>query len=355
MTTGREPLTYEQAGVSLQAADAVVDRLRRAVASTRTPRVLGSLGGFAGLVSAGGYRDPVLVAGTDGVGTKLMLQREAGRLRDSGIDLVAMCVNDVLTCGAEPVLFLDYIAVGRLDPERVAEVVEGVADGCRQAGCALLGGETAELPDMYGPDDLDLAGFALGIVERDGIVDGARVAAGDALIGLAASGVHANGFTLVRRLLERAGVTPADAPGDLLAPTRIYAQAAAALRAACDVRAMAHITGGGLPGNLPRVLPEGPRRARRRAPLAGAGGLRVAGGPGRRARRDAPRLQRRPRLRGGRARRAMSRGARGLRGRRLRGVARRRGRPGHGRRLPGALAPCGSACWSRARARTWGR
>ena len=255
--SAREPLTYSQAGVSLQAADAVVGRLRRAVASTRTPRVIGDLGGFAGLVSAGGYRDPVLVAGTDGVGTKLMLQREAGRLRDSGIDLVAMCVNDVLTCGADPVLFLDYIAVGRLDPERVADVVEGVADGCCQAGCALLGGETAELPDMYGSDDLDLAGFALGIVERDGLLDSARVAVGDAVIGLAASGVHSNGFTLVRRLLERAGAAPGDAPGDLLAPTRIYAQAAAVLRAACDVRAMAHITGGGLPGNLPRALPEG--------------------------------------------------------------------------------------------------
>ena len=255
--SAREPLTYAQAGVSLQAADAVVARLRRAVASTRTPRVLGDLGGFAGLVSAGGYRDPVLVAGTDGVGTKLMLQREAGRLRDAGIDLVAMCVNDVLTCGADPVLFLDYIAVGRLDPERVADVVEGVADGCRQAGCALLGGETAELPDMYGSDDLDLAGFALGIVERDAVIDVTRVGAGDAVIGLASSGVHSNGFTLVRRLLERAGALPADAPGDLLAPTRIYAQAAGALRAACDVRAMAHITGGGLPGNLPRALPEG--------------------------------------------------------------------------------------------------
>ena len=257
MSGGREPLSYAQAGVSLQAADAIVDRVRSAVASTRTPRVLGDLGGFAGLVSASGYRDPVLVAGTDGVGTKLMLQREARRLRDSGVDLVAMCVNDVLTCGADPVLFLDYIAVGRLDPERVADVVEGVADGCRQAGCALLGGETAELPDMYGADDIDLAGFALGIVERDGVVDIARVAAGDAVIGLAASGVHSNGFTLVRRLLERAGATPDDAPGDLLAPTRIYARACAALRAACDVRAMAHITGGGLPGNLPRVLPQG--------------------------------------------------------------------------------------------------
>jgi phosphoribosylformylglycinamidine cyclo-ligase len=255
--SAREPLSYSQAGVSLQAADAVVERLRRAVASTRTPRVLGDLGGFAGLVSAGGYRDPVLVAGTDGVGTKLLLQREAGRLRDSGIDLVAMCVNDVLTCGADPALFLDYIAVGRLDAERVADVVEGVADGCREAGCALLGGETAELPDMYGADDIDLAGFALGIVERDAIIDIARVVSGDALIGLAASGVHANGFTLVRRLLERAGLGPDDAPGDLLAPTRIYARAASAMRAACEVRAMAHITGGGLPGNLPRVLPEG--------------------------------------------------------------------------------------------------
>jgi phosphoribosylformylglycinamidine cyclo-ligase len=255
--SGREPLSYAQAGVSLQAADAVVARLHRAVASTRTPRVLGDLGGFAGLVSAGGYRDPVLVAGTDGVGTKLLLQREAGRLRDAGIDLVAMCVNDVLTSGAEAVLFLDYIAVGRLDAERVAEIVEGVAEGCREAGCALLGGETAELPGMYGADDLDLAGFALGIVERDGIVDTARVAAGDAVIGLAASGVHANGFTLVRRLLERAGLGADDAPGDLLAPTRIYARAAAALLAACEVRAMAHITGGGLPGNLARALPEG--------------------------------------------------------------------------------------------------
>ena len=254
---GAEPLTYAQAGVSLDAADAVVDRLRRAVASTRTPRVLGDLGGFAGLVSAGGYRDPVLVAGTDGVGTKLLLQRSENRLRDAGIDLVGMCVNDVLTTGAEPVLFLDYVAVGRLDPERVAELVEGVADACRQAGCALLGGETAELPDMYGADDLDLAGFALGVVERDGMVDPGRVQAGDAVVGLASTGVHSNGFTLVRRLLERAGLGPGDAPGDLLAPTRIYARAAAALRGAADVRAMAHVTGGGLPGNLPRVLPDG--------------------------------------------------------------------------------------------------
>jgi len=251
--TPPEPLTYAQAGVSLQAADAVVDRVRRAVASTRTPRVLGDLGGFAGLVSAGGYRDPVLVAGTDGVGTKLMLQRATGRLRDSGVDLVAMCVNDVITCGAEPALFLDYIAVGKLDPDRVADLVEGVADGCRQAGCALLGGETAELPDMYGADDLDLAGFALGIVERDAIVDVARVTAGDAVIGLAASGVHANGFTLVRRLL---GSDEFD-PDLLLPPTLCYLHDVRDLRARADVHALAHITGGGIPGNLARVLPPG--------------------------------------------------------------------------------------------------
>ena len=205
--------------------------MRRAVASTRTPRVLGDLGGFAGLVSAGGYRDPVLVAGTDGVGTKLLLQREAGRLRDSGIDLVGMCVNDVLTCGAEPALFLDYIAVGRLDPERVADVVEGVADGCREAGCALLGGETAELPDMYGADDLDLAGFALGIVERDAHHRRlARVAAGDAVIGLAASG------RALQRLHARApaaGARRARARRRARRPARAHAHLRARGRARC--------------------------------------------------------------------------------------------------------------------------
>ncbi len=257
MTGKARALTYGDAGVSLEAADAVVDRLRSAVASTRTPRVLGGLGGFAGLLSAGGLRDPVIVTGTDGVGTKLLLQRATGRFHDAGIDLVAMCVNDVLCCGAEPAAFLDYIAVGRLDPDRVAQLVEGVADGCRQAGCALLGGETAELPDMYAADDFDLAGFALGIVERAEIVDGARVQVGDAILAIPSSGPHANGFTLVRRLLERAGIAAHDAPAALLAPTRIYAAEVAALRAACDVRAIAHITGGGLPGNLPRALPEG--------------------------------------------------------------------------------------------------
>jgi phosphoribosylformylglycinamidine cyclo-ligase len=251
------PLTYAEAGVSLEAADAVVDRLRAAVESTRTPLVLGSLGGFAGLVSAAKFSDPVLAAGTDTVGSKALLQRQTGRLHELGIDLVAMSVNDVITCGAEPVLFLDCVSVGRLDPDRIAQLVEGVADGCRQAGCALLGGETAEMPDLYGPDDFDVAGFSVGVAERRRLVGGARVEAGDAVVGLASSGVHANGFTLVRRLLERAEIDPNDAPAGLLAPTAIYASVVRELMIVVDVRAMAHITGGGLPGNLPRVLPKG--------------------------------------------------------------------------------------------------
>jgi phosphoribosylformylglycinamidine cyclo-ligase len=253
----RPPLTYAEAGVSLAAADAVVERLRAAVASTATPHVMGDVGGFAGLLSAGRYLDPVLVAATDGVGSKLLYQRDLGRLREGGIDLVAMCVNDVLTAGAEPALFLDYVAVGRLDPARVVELVEGVADGCRQAGCALLGGETAELPDVYGDDGLDVAGFALGIAERRRLVGGARIEAGDAVVGLASDGVHANGFSLVRRLLERADVAAEDAPATLLLPTAIYARAVRELLAWCDVRGMAHVTGGGIPGNLPRCLPAG--------------------------------------------------------------------------------------------------
>jgi phosphoribosylformylglycinamidine cyclo-ligase len=253
----RPPLTYAEAGVSLDAADAVVARLRAAVESTRTPLVLGALGGFAGLISAAKFVDPVLAAGTDTVGSKALLQRQTGRLRELGIDLVAMSVNDVITCGAEPVLFLDCISIGRLDPERIAQLVEGVAEGCRQAGCALLGGETAEMPDLYGPDDFDVAGFAVGVAERRRLVGGARVEEGDAVIGLASSGAHANGFTLVRRLIERAGVDPADAPASLLAPTTIYAAAVKELIRLVDVRAMAHVTGGGIPGNLPRALPKG--------------------------------------------------------------------------------------------------
>jgi phosphoribosylformylglycinamidine cyclo-ligase len=235
----------------------VVGRLRAAVESTRTPFVMSDIGGFAGLLSAGRFADPVLAAGTDSVGSKLLFLRDLGRLHDAGLDLVAMSVNDVITCAAEPVLFLDCISVGRLDPERVAQLVEGVADGCRQAGCALLGGETAELPDLYGPDDLDAVGFCVGIAERRRLVGGARIEAGDAVIGLGSSGLHSNGFSLVRRLLERAGIDPATAPEGLLAPTIIYAAVIHALLRACDVRGMAHVTGGGITGNLPRILPSG--------------------------------------------------------------------------------------------------
>lgn len=260
-----EPLTYADAGVSLDAADAVVDRLRAAVASTATRGVFGGLGGFAGLYapSAG---DPFLAAGCDGVGTKLLLGRAAGRHHDLGIDLVAMCVNDVLTSGARPAFFLDMITCGRLAPELVAELVEGVAAGCRQAGCALLGGETAEHPDMMGPDEYDLAGFCVGIGERRELVGGARAQTGDAIVALPSSGPHANGFSLIRRLLERAGAGLADTPAalagrsvadTLLEPTRIYARAVSELTRTVDVRAMAHITGGGIPGNLCRPLPDG--------------------------------------------------------------------------------------------------
>jgi phosphoribosylformylglycinamidine cyclo-ligase len=252
--TASEGFTYAQAGVSLDAAEAIVGRLASAVRSTRTDGVVEAHGGFAGLFALG---DDLLVSGTDGVGTKLLLHREAGTLHAAGIDCVGMCVNDVLVTGARPLFFLDYVAVGRLDPERVATIVEGIADGCRQAGAALLGGETAEHPGVMGDDDLDVAGFAVGIVRRDRLVDGARVQVGDAIVGIASSGVHSNGFSLVRTLLAHHGIALADAHPDLLAPTIIYAREVAALVDAVDVRAMAHVTGGGIEGNLPRVLPAG--------------------------------------------------------------------------------------------------
>ncbi len=253
-----DELTYAAAGVSLDAADAVVTRLTSAVRSTTRPGVIDAHGGFAGLLALQGlgYEDPVLVAGTDGVGTKLELHREAGSLHAAGIDCVGMCVNDILCVGAEPLLFLDYVSVGQLDPEIVATLVEGIADGCRQAGAALLGGETAEHPGVMDPDSLDVAGFALGIVERSQMIDGTTVAAGDCVIGIGSSGLHSNGFSLVRRVVERAGGL-ANAPADLLAPTRIYVEDIKALRAAVGVKALAHITGGGIEGNAPRVLPDG--------------------------------------------------------------------------------------------------
>ena len=243
--------SYEESGVSLAAAESVVERLRAAAESTRTSAVVGGLGGFAGLFALDDER--LLAASTDGVGTKLVLARRAGRLRDAGRDLAAHCVNDVLTTGAEPLFFLDYVAAHRLDLTQVAELVEGAADVCRAAGCALLGGETAEMPGVYRDEELDFAGTCVGVVARDALVDGSRVSDGDVVLGLASSGLHANGFSLVRRLV---GEEEFDADL-LLAPTRLYLDGVRRLRAACDVRALAHVTGGGIPGNLARVLPEG--------------------------------------------------------------------------------------------------
>ena len=259
---------YKDAGVDIDAGHRLVERIKPLAGATARPGALGGLGGFGGLfdLAAAGYGDPVLVAATDGVGTKLKIAIEAGRHDTVGIDLVAMCVNDLVVQGAEPLLFLDYFACQRLDVDQAAAVVAGIAEGCRQAGCALLGGETAEMPGLYAGGDYDLAGFALGAVERDRLIDGRHVQAGDRVLGLAASGLHANGFSLIRRLiadlgLDLAGPAPF-APGQrladaLLTPTRIYVPAALAAIAAGRVTALAHITGGGLVENLPRVLPAG--------------------------------------------------------------------------------------------------
>ncbi|HUG98367.1 MAG TPA: phosphoribosylformylglycinamidine cyclo-ligase [Gammaproteobacteria bacterium] len=257
-------LTYKDAGVDIDAGNALVERIKPLVATTRRPGVLSGIGGFGGLFELPqGYRRPVLVAGTDGVGTKLKLAIESGRHDSVGIDLVAMCVNDVIVQGAEPLFFLDYYGTGRLEVDVAAAVIAGIADGCRQAGAALLGGETAELPGFYEGGDYDLAGFCVGIVEYDRIIDGSRVAAGDAVVGIASSGLHSNGYSLARKVLERSGASH-DTPLEglplidhLLAPTRIYVKPLLALLDEIEVHAMAHITGGGLPENLPRVLPDG--------------------------------------------------------------------------------------------------
>ena len=243
--------TYAAAGVSLATADSVVERLASAVASTRTPGVVGAFGAFAGTFALDDGR--LLVASTDGVGSKLVLARRAGRLRWCGADLAAHCINDVLTTGAEPLFLLDYVAANRIDPGQVAELVEGAADVCRDAGCALIGGETAELPGIYRDDELDFAGTCVGLVEREQLIDGSRVSAGDAVIGFPSTGIHANGFTLVRSLV---GDDPFDADL-LLPPTRLYLGDVRALRGRADVRALAHVTGGGIGGNLARVLPNG--------------------------------------------------------------------------------------------------
>ncbi|WP_414039145.1 phosphoribosylformylglycinamidine cyclo-ligase [Acidithiobacillus sp. M4-SHS-6] len=257
-----KPLSYRSAGVNIDAGNALVERIRPLARSTQRPGVLGGIGGFGGLFELpGGYREPVLVSGTDGVGTKLLLALEAQQHDGIGMDLVAMCVNDILVSGAEPLWFLDYYACGQLDTEVAETVIAGIAEGCRQAGCALLGGETAEMPGMYPGGHYDLAGFAVGIVEKSEILSSAACQEGDALIGIASSGAHSNGYSLIREILVRSGAhAHIQLQGEtlvdlLLRPTRIYVRAIQNLRKVVPVHALAHITGGGLTENLPRSLP----------------------------------------------------------------------------------------------------
>ena len=258
------PLTYRDSGVDIDAGNEVVERIKPLVERTFRPEVMGGLGGFGALFNLSGkYREPVLVSGTDGVGTKLKLAQQLNRHDTIGIDLVGMCVNDVLVQGAEPLFFLDYFATGKLHVDTTVAVVGGIARGCELAGCALIGGETAEMPDMYPPGEYDLAGFTVGAVEKSSLIDGSKVRAGDVLVGIASSGPHSNGYSLVRKILERAGrpleidvggVKLGDA---LMAPTTIYVKPVLELIAAHELHAMAHITGGGLTENIIRVIPDG--------------------------------------------------------------------------------------------------
>ena len=260
------PLTYRDAGVDIDAGDALVERIKPFAKKTLRPEVLAGIGGFGALFELSKkYREPVLVSGTDGVGTKLKLAFQLDRHDGVGQDLVAMSVNDILVQGAEPLFFLDYFACGRLDVATAATVIQGIARGCELAGCALIGGETAEMPSMYPDGEYDLAGFAVGAVEKSRIIDGRTVAPGDAVLGLASSGAHSNGYSLIRKILARTGVTAADYAADfhgrpfidaIMAPTRIYVKPLLALIEALPVKGMAHITGGGLTENLPRILPE---------------------------------------------------------------------------------------------------
>ena len=260
-------MDYKGAGVDVQAGRDFVERIRGSVESTRRPEVLGGLGGFGGVMRLPtGMRQPLLIAGTDGVGTKLELAQVHQRHHGVGLDLVAMCVNDVITSGASPLFFLDYMATGALTPSAMAEVVEGIADGCRQSGCALLGGETAEMPGFYPAGRYDLAGFCVAVVEEEDLIDARRVQPGDRILGITSSGVHSNGFSLVRRVLSKVEATANTTYGaearplieDLLSPTRLYPTLVKSLLSGTiDLHGMAHITGGGLPENLPRCLPAG--------------------------------------------------------------------------------------------------
>ncbi len=261
-------MDYKDAGVDIEAGRSFVNQIRQDVASTNRPEVLGGLGGFGGYFQMpSGYQQPVLVSGTDGVGTKLKIAQEMNRHDTVGIDLVAMCVNDILTSGAEPLFFLDYLATGKLNSEQLAEVVSGIAQGCRLSGCALLGGETAEMPGFYQLGEYDLAGFCVGVVEKSKILDGSQVQLGDVAIGLASAGVHSNGFSLVRKIIETGGHSWSDTPkvlngnslgAELITPTQIYVKTILEfLATGMEVHSMAHITGGGLPENLPRCLNQG--------------------------------------------------------------------------------------------------
>jgi phosphoribosylformylglycinamidine cyclo-ligase len=263
--TERPPLTYRDAGVDIDAGEQLVERIRPRVARAQRPEVLAGIGGFGAMIEIppGRWKRPVLVAGTDGVGTKLRLAIDTGLHDGVGRDLVAMCANDVVVQGAEPLFFLDYYATGRLSVDVAERVIAGIAEGCALAGCALVGGETAEMPGMYAEGDYDLAGFCVGVVERERIIDGTRTRAGDTVIGLASSGPHSNGYSLIRRLLAETGAGESTEIGGarlvdlLMTPTRIYVKSLLSLAAEADVHALAHITGGGLTDNIPRVLPQG--------------------------------------------------------------------------------------------------
>ncbi len=257
-------LSYRDAGVDIDAGNTLVERIKPIVAKTQRPEVIGGLGGFGALfeIPLDRFKKPVLVSGTDGVGTKLKLAMDMKKHDTIGIDLVAMCVNDLIVQGAEPLFFLDYYATGKLDVENGVDIVTGIADGCLQSGAALIGGETAEMPGMYQGEDYDLAGFCVGIVEKDQAIDGSKVKAGDALIGIASSGPHSNGYSLIRKILEVSGASLSDTFADstlgetLLTPTRIYIKPLLALLKEVDAHALSHITGGGLLENIPRVLPD---------------------------------------------------------------------------------------------------
>ena len=257
----KQPLTYKDAGVDIDAGNALVERIKPLVKRTQRPEVMAGIGGFGGLFALppGRYQEPVLVSGTDGVGTKLMLAQHLGVHTTIGIDLVAMCVNDVLVQGAEPLFFLDYFACGKLDNDVASAVIAGIAEGCLQAGAALIGGETAEMPDMYAPGEYDLAGFTVGAVERSAMIDGSAISDGDVIIGIASSGPHSNGYSLIRKVLDRAGnaqIEGVAAAQRLLAPTRIYVKPILAVMKEISIKGLAHITGGGITENIPRVLPD---------------------------------------------------------------------------------------------------